>query len=221
MLFFTITRYFCITADNYLAKQYERIVLRPELTDADIQEAYIRCIKDIHSEFIEAIHKMEGDLMELLASETSHLSDPTSNNGNGKIVLRPELTDADIQEAYVKCIKDIHSEFIEAIHKMEGDLMELLASETSHLTDPTSNNGNGKVVLNLDWACQLQKIKNVPANFEKKPELTVALSAGGAILGKTIGTAVAGKAAAGTVGTKLLGGKLATPFVTKVHMKNP
>ena len=154
-------RLFCITADNYLAKQYERIVLRPELTDADIQEAY------------------------------------------------------------VKCIKDIHSEFIEAIHKMEGDLMELLASETSHLTDPTSNNGNGKVVLNLDWACQLQKIKNVPANFEKKPELTVALSAGGAILGKTIGTAVAGKAAAGTVGTKLLGGKLATPFVTKVNMMNP
>ena len=133
-----------------------------------------------------------------------------------RIVLRPELTDADIQEAYIQCVKEIHTEFIETIRQMEGDLMNLLASETSHLVDPTSNNKNDKVILSLDWASQLQKIKNVPSNFEKTPELTVALSAGGAILGKTIGTAVAGKAAAGTVGTKVLGGKLASPFVTKV-----
>jgi len=132
-----------------------------------------------------------------------------------RIVLRPEITDADIQEAYIQCVKDIHKEFIETVRVMEGDLMNLLASETSHLIDPTSNDNNEKVILSLDWASQLQKIKNVPSNFEKTPELTVALSAGGAILGKTIGTAVGGKAAAGTVGTKVLGGKLASPFVTK------
>ena len=96
--------------------------------------------------------------------------------------------------------------------------MDLLASETNHLDDPTNrkNNDNNSVLLQLDWASQLQKIKNVPANYEKTPELTVLLSAGGAILGKTLGTAVAGKAAAGTVGTKILGGKLASPFVAKV-----
>ena len=137
-----------------------------------------------------------------------------------RIVLRPEITDADIQEAYIQCVKDIHKEFIETVRVMEGDLMNLLASETSHLTDPTSSNNNEKVILSLDWASQLQKIKNVPSNFEKTPELTVALSAGGAILGKTIGTAVGGKAAAGTVGTKVLGGKLASPFVTKVNIGN-
>ena len=103
-------------------------------------------------------------------------------------------------------------------------MLELLASETDHLDDPTnrsnsSNDDNTKVLLCLDWASQLQKIKNVPANFEKTPELTVALSAGGAILGKTLGTAVAGKAAAGSVGTKMLGGKLASPFVTKVYFQ--
>ena len=137
-----------------------------------------------------------------------------------RIVLRPEITDADIQEAYIQCVKDIHKEFVETVRVMEGDLMNLLASETSHLTDPTSSNNNEKVILSLDWASQLQKIKNVPSNFEKTPELTVALSAGGAILGKTIGTAVGGKAAAGTVGTKVLGGKLASPFVTKVNLGN-
>ena len=99
--------------------------------------------------------------------------------------------------------------------------MDLLASETNHLDDPTNikksdNDENASILLRLDWNSQLQKIKNVPANFEKTPELTVALSAGGAVLGKTVGTAVASKAAAGTVGTKLVGGKLASPFVTKV-----
>ena len=108
-------------------------------------------------------------------------------------------------------------------------MIELLARETNHLDDPTTNrkNGNGnkngggedaKVLLRLDWATQLQKIKNVPANFEKTPELTVALSAGGALIGKTVGTAVAGKAAAGTAGSKIVGGKLASPFVAKVYI---
>ena len=72
------------------------------------------------------------------------------------------------------------------------------------------------MLLRLDWVTQLHKIKNVPANFEKNPELTVALSAGGAVIGKTLGSAVAGKAAAGTAGSKILGGKLASPFVAKV-----
>ena len=111
------------------------------------------------------------------------------------------------------CVKDIHAQFVETISKMEGDMIELLASETSHLDDPTTNgkddkNGeDAKVLLKLDWATQLHKIKNVPANFEKTPELTVALSAGGAVIGKTLGSAVAGKAAAGTAGSKLFGGK--------------
>lgn len=153
--------------DNYLAKQYERIVLRPEITDTEIQAAYLECVKDIHTQFVETINKMEGDMIELLARETNHLDDPTTNrkNGNG------------------------------------------------------NKNGGGedaKVLLRLDWATQLQKIKNVPANFEKTPELTVALSASGALIGKTVGTAVAGKAAAGTAGSKIVGGKLASPFVAKV-----
>ena len=147
--------------DNYLAKQYERIVLRPEITDTEIKEAYLLCVRDIHAQFVETVRKMEGDMLELLSTETNHLEDPTNRNND-------------------------------------------------------KNDKNTRVLLQLDWASQLQKIKNVPANFEKTPELTVALSAGGALIGKTVGTAVAGKAAASTVGTKLVGGKLASPFVTKV-----
>ena len=159
-----------------------------------------------------------------MVSFAGHLLDKYLAKQYERIVLRPEVTDTDIQEAYVQCVKDIHAQFVETIKQMEGDMLDLIASETDHLDDPTnrsnsSNSDDTKVLLSLDWASQLQKIKNVPANFEKTPELTVALSAGGAILGKTVGTAVAGKAAAGSVGTKILGGKLASPFVTKVYFQ--
>ena len=142
-----------------------------------------------------------------------------------RIVLRPEVTDTELREAYVECVKDIHAQFVETIRTMEGNLLKLLTSETDHIKDPTAKSPNAigddtKILVSLDWASQLQKIKNVPANFEKTPELTLALSTGGAILGKTVGTAVAGKAAAGTVVTKILGGKLASPFVTKVQNIN-
>lgn len=156
----TLSEAVTIDLDNYLAKQYERIVLRPEITDTEIKEAYLLCVRDIHAQFVETVRKMEGDMLELLSTETNHLEDPTNRNNE-------------------------------------------------------KNDKNTRVLLQLDWASQLQKIKNVPANFEKTPELTVALSAGGALIGKTVGTAVAGKAAASTVGTKLVGGKLASPFVTK------
>merc|ERR1719411_1500625 len=79
-----------------------------------------------------------------------------------RIVLRPEITDTEIQEAYVLCVKDIHSQFVETIRKMEGDMIDLLASETNHLDDPTNrkNIDHTSVLLQLDWASQLQKIKN-------------------------------------------------------------
>merc|ERR1712173_374077 len=63
----------------------------------------------------------------------------------------------------------------------------------------------------LDWSSQLHKIKSVPVNFEKSPELTLALSSGGAILGKTLASKGASLAT-----TKALAGKLSAPFVSKV-----
>ena len=69
--------------------------------------------------------------------------------------------------------------------------------------------------LTLDWASQLHKIKTIPANFEKNPELSLILSSGGALIGKTLG----GKAG-GMATTKVLAGKMSTPFVSKVRVKH-
>ena len=61
-------------------------------------------------------------------------------------------------------------------------MSELVATQTTHAQSPQQSD----IKLSLDWNSQLHKIKSVPVNFEKSPELTLALSSGGAILGKTL-----------------------------------
>ena len=85
-------------------------------------------------------------------------------------------------------------------------MAKLLTSQTSHLLQPQAKD----VRLDLDWSSQLHKIKSVPVNFEKNPELTLALSSGGALIGKTLASKGASLAT-----TKALAGKLTAPFVSK------
>jgi len=123
-----------------------------------------------------------------------------------RIVLRPEINNSELQAAYLQCVKDIHQKYAKAVHSLEEDMGKLLASQTSHLLQPQSKD----VRLDLDWSSQLHKIKSVPVNFEKNPELTLALSSGGALIGKTLASKGASLAT-----TKALAGKLTAPFVSK------
>lgn len=133
-----------------------------------------------------------------------------------RIVLRPELTDPLVKDAYHNTIVDVHRKYTEAVAKTEAKLAKLLLAETSHLEPPADS----EVELSLDWAAQLHKIKAVPATYAKAPEMTLALSAGGAVVGKAAGAAVGSKVAAGAIGGKVaaqtFAGKLSAPFLTKV-----
>ena len=93
-------------------------------------------------------------------------------------------------------------------------MIELLASNTSHHQPPRASD----IQLDLDWGSQLHKIKAIPANFEKNPELTLLLSSTGALVGKTVAGKTAGMVSAKVMAgssTKVLAGKLSAPFVTK------
>ena len=103
-----------------------------------------------------------------------------------RIVLRPEINNAELQNAYLKCVRDTHARYRQVVTEIESGMAELLASETSHLDPPCSTD----IRLSLDWASQLHKIKTVPANFEKSPELTLILSTAGAAVGKTLASKV-------------------------------
>jgi len=123
-----------------------------------------------------------------------------------RIVLRPEINNSAMQAAYLHCVKDIHNKYTEAVSKIERGMIELLASETNHLEPPQAND----IKLNLDWSSQLHKIKTIPANFEKNPELSLLLSTAGAVVGKSLASKGVGLASA-----KVLAGKLGAPFVSK------
>jgi len=123
-----------------------------------------------------------------------------------RIVLRPEINNSELQSAYLLCVKDIHAKYARAVHSLEDNMSNLLASQTSHMKQPQAND----IRLSLDWGSQLHKIKSVPVNFEKNPELTLALSSGGALIGKTLASKGASLAT-----TKALAGKLTAPFVSK------
>jgi len=123
-----------------------------------------------------------------------------------RIVLRPEINNSELQAAYLQCVKDIHARYASVVHNLEENMSNLLANQTSHMKQPQA----GDIRLNLDWSSQLHKIKAVPANFEKSPELTLALSSGGALIGKTLASKGASLAT-----TKALAGKLTAPFVSK------
>jgi len=124
-----------------------------------------------------------------------------------RIVLRPEINNAALQSAYIKCVQDIHAKYRATVVRIEAGMAELLSKETSHLEPPRA----ADIRLTLDWASQLHKIKTVPANFEKSPELTLLLSSAGAAVGKSLASK---GVAIGT--TKALAGKLTAPFVSKV-----
>jgi len=123
-----------------------------------------------------------------------------------RIVLRPEINNSELQSAYLQCVKDIHARYASAVHNLEENMTNLLDSQTNHMQQPQA----GDIKLNLDWSSQLHKIKTIPANFEKNPELTLALSSGGALVGKTLASKGASLAT-----TKALAGKLTAPFVSK------
>ena len=124
-----------------------------------------------------------------------------------RIVLRPEINNSELQAAYLDCVKEVHAKYLATITAIDTHMAELVDTNTSHARPPQQED----IKLSLDWAAQMYKIKSVPVNFEKTPELTLALSSGGAIVGKTLASKGASLAT-----TKALAGKLTAPFVSKV-----
>lgn len=127
-----------------------------------------------------------------------------------RIVLQPELNNAKLQEAFLNTAKDLHQSFCREIRELDDQLLGALAAQTTHLEAPSHD----AVQLNLDWSSQLHKVKAVPAQFEKLPELSLALGVGGAVAAKAAGASLTGKMA-GVAASKALCGKFSAPFAAK------
>jgi hypothetical protein len=130
-------------------------------------------------------------------------------------VLRPEITDPQLQAAYRNALQAAHENYVNVLSKRQTDFQAFVSKYTSHLEAPTVD----KTVLTLDWESQFNKFNM--ADYEKGPKgaaVGAALAAGGAAVGKGVATVagkgVASKAIAGAA-SKGIFAKLSAPFVSK------
>jgi hypothetical protein len=131
------------------------------------------------------------------------------------IVLRPEVTDPQLQVAYRDVLKSAHSRYVDLLAQMRSDFQAFVSKYTTHLEIPATEDTE----LVLDWKSQFNKFH--VAEYEKGPKgaaLGAALAAGGAATGKAVagvaGKGVASHAVAGAA-SKGVFAKLSAPFVTK------
>ncbi|MEN8217102.1 MAG: hypothetical protein ABFS56_12190 [Pseudomonadota bacterium] len=131
------------------------------------------------------------------------------------IVLRPEISDPQLQVAYRKALQAAHENYVNVLSKRQADFQAFVSKYTTHLDAPATE----ETVLTLDWKSQFNKF-NV-TNYEKGPKgaaLGAALAGGGAAAGKAMGGAagkgLASKAVAGAAGKGVFA-KLSAPFVSK------
>ena len=131
------------------------------------------------------------------------------------IILRPEITDPQLQATYRSVLKTTHDDYVNVLSQMQTDFQVFVSKYTTHLEMPNAEN----TVLVLDWESQFNKINM--AEYEKGPKgaaLGAALAVGGAAMGKVVAGAaaegLASKAVAGAASKGMLA-KFASPFVSK------
>jgi hypothetical protein len=131
------------------------------------------------------------------------------------LVLRPEMTDPQLQAAYQTVLEATHHHYLKELSKMRSDFQVFVSKYTTHLNVPAEENTE----LSLDWDSQFNKVNM--GEYEKGPKgaaMGAALAAGGAATGKMVagaaGKGMASKAVAGTA-SKGIFAKLSAPFVSK------
>mmetsp|Transcript_45642 Transcript_45642/g.85209 ORF Transcript_45642/g.85209 Transcript_45642/m.85209 type:complete len:227 (+) Transcript_45642:2-682(+) len=127
-----------------------------------------------------------------------------------RIVLQPELNNSKLQAAFRNTVQDMHQAFCRSVQQMDEELFRELAKQTTHLEEPKQDG----IHLSLDWSAQLHKVKAVPAQFDKMPELSLALGLGGAAAAKAAGASLGSKMAGAALSKTFLG-KLSAPFAAK------
>ena len=122
------------------------------------------------------------------------------------MVLRPALTNPQIHKALTITIQEAHTQYLESLQELESSVAEFLVEHSkSYRHAPTPKD----VILELDWATQLQKVQHIPTAYDKSPERSVALVTASAVAGKLAG------ASASVTATKALAAKMVAPFASK------
>lgn len=77
--------------EQYLLKQYENIVLRPEVTDPKLVTAYQTTFKSAHRHYVETLSMLQADFLVFVARQTTHLETTETNQTALTIDWRSQL----------------------------------------------------------------------------------------------------------------------------------
>jgi hypothetical protein len=170
-------------SERVLSK-YEAVVLRPELNDAPLQDAFRGAARGAHAEFVRSAAEADEALRAALRAAREKAARERAPHGGGG-------AEASLPSPGV-----------------EGEATAGTgpAAPRAPRTEPRAP----RIELLLDWRSHRAKARHVPAAVERQPfEVTAALSLGGAVAGKVLAGTVAKAATTGMVS------KLTAPFVAK------
>jgi len=128
------------------------------------------------------------------------------------IVLRPELTDPRLQQDYLRTLARLHGEYLHVMAELDWAFQAFVAAHTTHLEEPLDAR---EVGLTVDWDSHRHKLSI--AGYERggmESARGVGLAAAGALIGRTVVAAPAGKAAGAA--TRGLMARLAAPYAGRL-----
>jgi hypothetical protein len=116
-------------------------------------------------------------------------------------VLKPELSDSEINQLYQDALNSIHISYLRVIADMDDDFQMFIAKHTSYLDSSPSIPS-----LTLDWTATIYKVRIAPdAEFTLGGLRSITFGTVGGMIGKSLGLAFVNRAmmtvAGGTVGT--------------------
>jgi hypothetical protein len=135
------------------------------------------------------------------------------------IVMRPEISDPLLQWAFVHALETGHGGFQFALNGFDDRFQYFIRTHTSYL-DGTPNLDDVSVVLDWDHQTKKLSISGVERGTLEVAR-AVTLTAGGALIGKRIGSAVGAKLAqritsrAAATGARGVAARLAGPYVAR------
>ncbi|MDX1434061.1 MAG: hypothetical protein R3286_16585 [Gammaproteobacteria bacterium] len=123
------------------------------------------------------------------------------------IVQRPEVSDAQLGDAFTRAMTQARAEFDSALAGFDDRFQTFVAERTTYLGETS---GAGDAVVRLDWDNQAKKL-TLTGVERGAVEATrgVALAVAGAVVGRQVGAA-AGRAVAGRMAARLAG-----PYVAR------
>eukprot|EP00392_Amoebophrya_sp_AT5.2_P007485 g7500.t1 len=196
--------------EDYIRKQYELLVLRPDFLEPKLQnalrkevleplcEALSRELERIDEEFLAEVERAKVAAEERSSGEIGAGSDSANVDRVGKNGTAASIPPAAPSTSSAK-----------------------VGRNTDLAHDDVRSRQQIEATIVLDWEGQAAKVRGIPAAFEKSTGRTVGLLAAGGLLGKAVVTKAAGATTTAAIGTtaaasKVFFSKLTTPFLGKV-----